>query len=319
MREAVILCYSCLVLQILAANTVFSESRTQQRTETMKDKISPDISGYKTLYRLSIYSVILAWIMLGLYFYAITWSETSSAASIVQYYLLPEQLGIKLRTLLLLAPLILTAVSYLIYDRANLFLKSIAAEQQLRLLRDDLIIAFANALDAKSAWTQGHTQRVTNYALMIAEKLHVNEEDRETLRIASLLHDVGKIGTYDLILDKPGPLTEEEWRLVKLHPVKGEEILRPIKQLQHVLPLIRYHHERMDGKGYPDGLTGKEIPLLAKILCLADSFDSMTANRPYQPGMSKTDALAEIKKKMETQFDPAVAKAFLSAMDSADQ
>ncbi len=285
----------------------------------MKDKISPDISGYKTLYRLSIYSVILAWIMLGLYFYAITWSETSSAASIVQYYLLPEQLGIKLRTLLLLAPLILTAVSYLIYDRANLFLKSIAAEQQLRLLRDDLIIAFANALDAKSAWTQGHTQRVTNYALMIAEKLHVNEEDRETLRIASLLHDVGKIGTYDLILDKPGPLTEEEWRLVKLHPVKGEEILRPIKQLQHVLPLIRYHHERMDGKGYPDGLTGKEIPLLAKILCLADSFDSMTANRPYQPGMSKTDALAEIKKKMETQFDPAVAKAFLSAMDSADQ
>ena len=85
---------------------------------------------------------------------------------------------------------------------------------------------------------------------MIAEKLDVNEENRETLRIASLLHDVGKIGTYDVILDKPGPLTDDEWRLVKLHPVKGEEILKPIKQLQHVLPIIRYHHERIDGKGY---------------------------------------------------------------------
>jgi HD-GYP domain-containing protein (c-di-GMP phosphodiesterase class II) len=153
---------------------------------------------------------------------------------------------------------------------------------------------------------------------MIAEKLHVNEEDRETLRIASLLHDVGKIGTDDLILDKPGPLTEEELRLVKLHPVKGEEILKPIKQLEQVLPIIKYHHERMDGTGYPDGLTGNEIPLLAKILCLADSFDSMIADRPYQPGMSKTDAFGEIRKKTETQFDPAVAKAFLSAMGCAE-
>jgi putative nucleotidyltransferase with HDIG domain len=283
----------------------------------MADKeIAQDISGYRTLYRLSVYIVILAWITLGIYFYAVTQVEYSSAARIVQYFLSPEQLGIKFRALILLAPLILTIVSYLIYDRANLFLKSIAAEHQLRLLRDDLIIAFANALDAKSSWTQGHSQRVTTYALMIAEKLHVSEEDRETLRIASLLHDVGKIGTYDVILDKPGPLTEEEWRLVKLHPVKAEEILKPIKQLQHVLPIIKYHHERMDGKGYPDGLTGKEIPLLAKILCLADSFDAMIENRPYRLGISKTDAYEELKKRTETQFDAAVAKAFLSAMDA---
>ncbi len=282
----------------------------------MADKISPDISGYRTLYRLSIYLVVLAWIFLGLYFYVVTKAEYTSAASIVQYFLSPEQLGIKFRTLILLAPLILTIVSYLIYDRANLFLKSIAAEQQLRLLRDDLIIAFANALDAKSSWTQGHSQRVTTYALMIAEKLDVNEENRETLRIASLLHDVGKIGTYDVILDKPGPLTDDEWRLVKLHPVKGEEILKPIKQLQHVLPIIRYHHERIDGKGYPDGLIGNEIPLLAKILCLADAFDAMIANRPYQQGMSKTDAFEEIKKNTDTEFDAEVTKAFLSAMDA---
>lgn len=280
----------------------------------MTNKVSPELSGYKTLYRLAIYSVLLAWIMLGLYFYVITKAETSAPSKLVQYFLSPDQLGLKFSTLILLAPLILTAVSYLIYDRANLFLKSITAEQQLRLLRDDLITAFANALDAKSSWTQGHSQRVTTYALMIAGKLNVNERDRETLRIASLLHDVGKIGTDDLILDKPGPLTDEEVRLVKQHPLKGEEILRPIKQLQQVLPIIKYHHERMDGNGYPDGLRGSEIPLLAKILCLADAFDSMTADRPYQKGMSKTDAFGEIKKKTISQFDPVVAEAFLSVM-----
>ena len=267
---------------------------------------------------MSIYVVILAWIVLGLYFFVFTRVEYSSAAKIVQYFLSPEQLGIKFRALILLAPLILTIVSYLIYDRANLFLKSIVAEQQLRVLRDDLLVAFANALDAKSSWTHGHSQRVTSYALMIAEKLHVNGEDRETLRIASLLHDVGKIGTYDVILDKPGPLTEEEWHLVRLHPGKAEEILKPIKQLQHVLPIIKYHHERIDGKGYPDGLTGAEIPLLAKILCLADSFDAMIENRPYKRGMSRTEAYREIKEKTETQFDAVVAAAFLSTMDAAE-
>ena len=284
----------------------------------MTDKSSTNISGYRALHRLSIYIVILAWIMLGLYFYAVTNAAYSSTTRIVQSFLSPEQLGIKLRTLVLLAPFMLTVISYLVYDRANLFLKSLAAEQQLRLLRDDLMIAFANALDAKSSWTQGHSHRVTTYALMIAEKLQVNAEDRETLRIASLLHDVGKIGTYDVILDKPGPLTEEEWRLVKLHPVKGEDILKPIKQLQYVLPIIRYHHERMDGQGYPDGLIGKDIPLLAKILCLADSFDAMTENRPYKLAMSKIDAFGEIKKKTGTQFDGAVAEAFLSAVEDAE-
>jgi putative nucleotidyltransferase with HDIG domain len=282
----------------------------------MADTILPDITGYRTLYRLSIYVVVLAWILLGVYFYVVSAAESSSSARIVQYFISLEHLGIKFRAIILFAPLILIIVSYIIYDRANLFLKSIAAEHQLRLLRDDLIVAFANVLDAKSSWTQGHSLRVTTYALMIADKLNVSGEDRETLRIASLLHDVGKIGTYDVILDKAGPLRDEEWRLVKLHPLKGEEILRPIKQLQHVLPIVRYHHERIDGRGYPDGLLGKDIPLLAKILCLADSFDAMTADRPYKPGMSTTDALEEIKKKTSTEFDAVVANAFLSAMDA---
>ncbi len=286
----------------------------------MRAKSAPVISGYRTLYRLSFYIVILAWIMLGLYLYAITTPEPefASAQKIVQYLSSLELLGIPFKSLILLAPFILTAVSYLIYDRSNLFLKSITAERQLRILRDELISAFANALDAKSPWTKGHSQRVTTYALMIAEKLHLSEEDTETLRIASLLHDVGKIGTGDVILDKPGPLTDEEQNLIKLHPLTAAEILGPIKQLQHVMPIIKYHHERMDGKGYPEGLSGDKIPFLAKILCLADSFDAMTETRPYMPGMSMGEALDMIKQKAGTQFDAAVVDAFLSAMNAAD-
>ncbi len=280
----------------------------------MTDKISSEVSGYRTLYRLSISLVTLAWIMLGLYFYVFTKAQYSSSAGIIQSFLSLERLGINYQTVILIVPLVLTTISYIIYDRADLFQKSIVAEQQLRLLRDDLIIAFANALDAKSSWTQGHSQRVTTYALLIADQLRINKDDRELLRIASLLHDIGKIGTYDVILDKPGPLTEEEWRLVKLHPVKAEEILKPIKQLRPVMPIIKYHHERVDGKGYPDGLAGNETPLLAKILCLADAFDAMTENRPYKLGMSRADAFEEIKEKMGTQFDATVAKAFLRAM-----
>ncbi|MDP2279231.1 MAG: HD-GYP domain-containing protein [Nitrospirota bacterium] len=143
----------------------------------------------------------------------------------------------------------------------------------------------------------------------------LSERKIEDIRIAALLHDIGKIGTYDIVLDKPGKLTDEELALVKMHPAKGEEILRPIKQLQYILPIIRYHHERMDGSGYPDRLKGDEIPLLAKILCAADSFDSMTADRPYRPSPGKEHAIAELKRCSGTQFDPEVVEAFLRALE----
>jgi len=189
--------------------------------------------------------------------------------------------------------------------------------KELEKLYNSLIRAFVNAIDAKSPWTKGHSERVTDYSISIAKEMGLKEKEIETLRMAALLHDIGKIGTYDVILDKPGKLTDDEFALIKMHPVKGEEILRPIRQLQNLLPTIRSHHERMDGKGYPDGLEGDEIPLLARIICVADSFDSMTSDRPYRPAPPKEYAISEIKRCSGTQFDTQAVKAFLSVLSKS--
>jgi len=190
---------------------------------------------------------------------------------------------------------------------------------ELKGLYNALIHSFANAIDAKSPWTKGHSERVTNYAIAIAKEMGLQEKDIEILRIAALLHDVGKIGTLDVILDKPGRLNAEEFNLVKMHTVKGEQILKPIKQLQDILPIIRHHHERIDGNGYPDRLKGEEIPLYARILHIADSFDSMTADRPYRPAPGIEYAISELKKYSGTQFDPKVVEAFLNILGNVQE
>jgi len=182
--------------------------------------------------------------------------------------------------------------------------------KELRMLYEGLIISFISALDAKSAWTKGHSERVTNYAISIAKEMGLKDKDIETLRTAALLHDIGKLGTYDVILDKHEKLTDEEADLIKKHPGKGEEILRPISQLKDILPIIRSHHERIDGSGYPDGLKNGEIPFLARIITVADTFDSMTSDRPYRLKATKEDAISELKKYSGTQFDPEVVEAF---------
>ncbi len=191
--------------------------------------------------------------------------------------------------------------------------------KESKKLYEGLIYSFINAIDAKSPWTKGHSVRVTNYALAIAKEMGLKDKDIETLRIAALLHDIGKIGTHDLILNKNGNLDEEETALVRTHPVKGEEILLPIRQLQisklqNIFPIIRSHHEGIDGKGYPDGLKGEEIPLCARILHVADSFDSMTSDRPYRKAPGKEHAISELKKYSGTQFDPKVVEAFMRTL-----
>jgi len=190
-----------------------------------------------------------------------------------------------------------------------------AAHKELQNLYRELLIAFSIAIDAKSPWTKGHSERVTNYALAIAKEMGVDGKDIDILKTAGLLHDIGKIGTYDVILDKPSRLTDDEFSIVKTHPVKGEEILKPIKGLRKVLPIVRSHHERFDGKGYPDGLKADEIPLLARILFVADSFDSMTSDRPYRPSPGREYAISELKRCSGTQFDPRVVEAFLKVLD----
>ena len=268
---------------------------------------------YQTLSRLAIYLVLLAWLLLSIYILSIT-SGNLFGSGMFRYFLSLDQSGIKFRALMLLGPLLLSVMGYLINQSAKLSKKNSLAEKELRTLLNDIISALANALDAKSPWTKGHSERVTSYALSIAGELNLSAADLDMLKIAGLLHDIGKIGTFDGILDKAGPLTEEEWKLVKLHPVKGEEILKPIKQLEYVIQVLKHHHESFDGTGYPDGLKGGEIPLLARILCLADSFDAMTAARPYKAALSKEAAVFQLQRKAGRQFDPDLVQVFIGIL-----
>jgi len=187
--------------------------------------------------------------------------------------------------------------------------------KELREMYEGLILSFVNALDAKSQWTKGHSVRVAGYAVKIANEIRLPENDIEVLNTAALLHDIGKMGTYDTVLDKPGKLNDEEFALVRMHPAKGAEILKPVRQFKPLLPVIRHHHERIDGKGYPDGLKGEEIPFMARILHVADSFDSMTADRPYRQAPGIEYAVSELTKYRGLQFDPQVVEAFQKILD----
>lgn len=167
------------------------------------------------------------------------------------------------------------------------------------------------SIEARDSYTKQHSERVTNYALEIAEIMGLNNEDKESIQFGGYLHDIGKIGVRDTILMKPGNLTEEEMVEIKLHPVIGESIVRPLKFLPAERELILYHHERFDGMGYPYGLAKDKIPLLARILAVADTYDAMTSTRPYRPAMKHEIAVAELKNNVGSQFDPVVVRAFL--------
>jgi HD-GYP domain-containing protein (c-di-GMP phosphodiesterase class II) len=150
--------------------------------------------------------------------------------------------------------------------------------------------------------------------MIIGEYLSLNAQDLDNLRISALLHDVGKIGVDDRVLKKPGKLDEEEFAIMKQHPVKGANIMRPVAQLKNMLPGIELHHERMDGAGYPYGLPGDQIPMMARIIAVADTFDAMTTNRPYQSAMELEFALERIRSLAISKFDPVVVTALESAI-----
>ena len=175
------------------------------------------------------------------------------------------------------------------------------------------VSTLAKAVDAKDRYTAGHSHRVTLYALEIARELDLDDEARDLLRIAGLMHDVGKIGVPEAILRKPGPLTAEERVEMERHPVHGARIVEPIKQLHPILPGVRWHHERLDGLGYPDGLAGDAIPLQARILAVADAYDAMTSDRPYRSSLSTEVALAELQDGVDRQWAADLVAAFLTA------
>jgi len=174
--------------------------------------------------------------------------------------------------------------------------------------------SLSSAIDAKSKWTAGHSERVTKFAIKIGKGIGFSEKELRDLELSGLLHDVGKIGTYESILDKAGKLTDEEYKIIKQHPAKGAEILLAIKQMKDIIPGVKYHHEFYNGKGYPDGLKGENIPLTARILCVADSVDAMSADRPYRKGRPMDEIIAELKRCSGSQFDPKIVEIFLKSI-----
>ena len=177
---------------------------------------------------------------------------------------------------------------------------------------DATLAALSSALDVRDTETEGHARRVVRYMELIAEVLKVPVAQHATLWRGALLHDIGKIGVPDHILRKPGPLTENEWHTMKTHPDLGAKIIANVPFLEEVAVIIRAHHERWDGNGYPEGTAGGLIPLGARIFAVADSFDAMTSDRPYRRGRHLDEALAEIQRCSGTQFDPQVVDAFLA-------
>jgi putative nucleotidyltransferase with HDIG domain len=190
-----------------------------------------------------------------------------------------------------------------------------AAEENRELFIGSIRM-LAAAIDEKDPYTRGHSGRVAKYSMLIGQELGLSSEELDKLRISALLHDVGKIGVEDRVLKKPGSLTPEEFDLMKQHTVKGANIMRPVSQLKEMLPGIELHHEHMDGRGYPYGLQGQQIPLMARIIGVADTLDAMTTNRPYQSAMDLDYALGRIKSLTGAKFDGVVVTALESAINA---
>lgn len=183
----------------------------------------------------------------------------------------------------------------------------------------ETIMALALAVEAKDPYSAGHSKRVGVYATKIAEEMGLSQEMIRTLNDAGTLHDIGKIGIKDEVLLKPGPLTPEERKIMQQHPVIGEAIVKPVRSLGKVVALVRHHHERLDGKGYPSGLQGEEIPLGARILAVADAYDAMVTDRPYRKRLSLEETKAELRKGAGIQHDPVVVEALLRVLDKKEQ
>jgi putative two-component system response regulator len=170
-------------------------------------------------------------------------------------------------------------------------------------------------LEARDQYTRIHSQRVSEYALKIAQELGFSPDEQEVMYQTALLHDIGKVGVAEMILNKPDKLNAQEWSEIKKHAQIGEEFLAPLQALHIEQSMIRHHHERYDGKGYPDHLKGEDIPLYARVLAVADAYEAMTSQRPYRKPISQGEAIAELKRCSGTQFDPEIVKAFVRTLE----
>lgn len=207
-------------------------------------------------------------------------------------------------------------------DRANLvnFNKDLmTAYEQLKQAEIDTISALIKTVEARDPYTCGHSERVTKIAVEIAKAMNVDPDVQERIGKSARLHDIGKIGINDAILLKKEKLTDEEWARLREHPQKGAEILKSLKFLQNEMRIILHHHERLDGKGYPEGLKKEEIPLEAQIISVADTFDAMNTVRPYRQALSREYIIEELKRVGGTQLSPKVVEIFLDLLDKKQE
>lgn len=183
------------------------------------------------------------------------------------------------------------------------------------------IRTLVSVINAKDRYTYGHSERVTYYSHKMAEKIDLSEEEISWVDYASFLHDIGKIEIDREILNKPSKLNDEEWAIIKQHPIWGSDMVKPLTKLRPIVPIIRYHHENFDGSGYPEGLSGNAIPVISRIIRIVDSFDAMTSNRPYRRNMSWVEALEEIRRHGGSLYDPALVTSFEEVLneDSRNQ
>lgn len=205
-----------------------------------------------------------------------------------------------------------------IYDPAMAKVYRTTPERLQSLLTEEdvgAIEALSAAVDAKDKYTHHHSETVSKLAIQIGQKLNLPSNELENLRVAALLHDIGKLGMPDKILKKKGPLQLDEWRYVENHPKIGSQILEKVQQLNSVVPTVRHHHERFDGHGYPAGLSGKDIPLLARIIAVADAYDAMVSDRNYRKALAPEQAIEEIVRCSGTQFDPEIVEIFVSLIN----
>jgi putative nucleotidyltransferase with HDIG domain len=185
--------------------------------------------------------------------------------------------------------------------------------KELKDIYFSVLSSLAQAMEKKDIGTYGHSKRVSYYSRLIAAALDLKENDRKDLKAAALLHDIGKIGISDFILGKQGHLDEKEFQTVKDHPKKGVEILKPLKQFESILPAILHHHENYDGSGYPYGLSGENIPLLARIIAVVDTYDAILSDRPYRSARNHGKAINELLDSAGIQFDPVIVNVFAKA------
>jgi len=203
-------------------------------------------------------------------------------------------------------------------DQVAIALDNSRLYQELEEMFFQTTDSLADAIEKRDPYTGGHTRRVTQYSLAISKYLQLKPLEKKWLKITSVLHDVGKVGIEDQILKKPEQLTPEEFEMIKRHCNIGVEIIEHVRQLRESIPGVKYHHEQLDGKGYPSGLKGDEIPVLAKIVAVADTFDAMTTNRPYRKAMEKEAAIKELERCSGRQFDEKVVEAFIQAYQKGE-